>query len=258
VDSGGSPFGARLRQWRKQRGVSQLALAGKIGSTSRHVSFLETGRSRPSAAMVLRLGEALDVPLRERNQMLHAAGLAARFPEASLGSAGLAPFRAAIDSLLSAHMPYPAMVLDRHWNVLVANGACDRLYGHGLAGTNIVRRFLADPRAREMVVNWPQIAAAALGRLRRECERTPFDDTLAELLAQAQAALGDLPDPAPGPTADFVLCPWYRVGARIVKIIGVAAHFDATTDITLNELRIELSYPLDQASDDFFRLPTSN
>ncbi len=128
------PFGTRLRQWRAARGVSQLALAGRIGSTSRHVSFLETGRSRPSAAMVLRLGEALDLPLRERNELLHAAGLAAEFPEASLGSVDLAPFRAAIDSLLTARLPYPAMVLDRHWNVLMANAACDRLYGDGLAG----------------------------------------------------------------------------------------------------------------------------
>ena len=100
--------------------------------------------------MVLRLGEALDLPLRERNEMLHAAGLAAEFPEASLSSLDLAPFRAAIESLLTAHLPYPAMVLDRHWNVLMANPACDRLYGGDLAGSNIVRRFLADPRARDM------------------------------------------------------------------------------------------------------------
>jgi transcriptional regulator with XRE-family HTH domain len=232
--------------------VSQLALAGRIGSTSRHVSFLETGRSRPTAAMVLRLGEALDVPLRERNELLHAAGLAAEFPEASLSSVDLAQFRGAIDSLLTAHLPYPAMVLDRHWNVLMANAACDRLYGDGLAGSNIVRRFLADPRARDMVVNWPEIASAALGRLRRESERMPFDQTLAGLLGEARAALGDLPD-RPQHAADFVLCPWYRVGDRIIKIVGVAAHFDATTEVTLNELRIELSYPLDRASDDFFR-----
>jgi len=206
--------------------------------------------------MVLRLGEALDLPLRERNELLHAAGLAAEFPEASLGSLDLAPFRAAIDSLLTAHLPYPAMVLDRHWNVLMANAACDRLYGDGLAGSNIARRFLTDLRARDMVVNWPEIAGAALGRLRRECERAPFDETLTELLRDAEAALKDLPAPPPQ-AADFVLCPWFRVGDRIVKIVGVAAHFDATVEVTLNELRIELSYPLDPASDEFFRSPTA-
>jgi transcriptional regulator with XRE-family HTH domain len=254
---GGSPFGTRLRQWRAARGVSQLALAGRIGSTSRHVSFLETGRSRPSTAMVLRLAEALDLPLRERNELLHAAGLAAEYPEAALSSADLAPFRAAIDSLLTAHLPYPAMVLDRHWNVLIANAACDRLYGDGLAGTNMVRRFLTDPRARDMVVNWPEIAGSALSRLRRECERAPFDETLAELLRDAVAALGDLPG-RPQQAADFVLCPWYRIGDRIIKTVGVAAHFDATAEVTLNELRIELSYPLDQTSEDFFRSPAAD
>jgi hypothetical protein len=201
--------------------------------------------------MVLRLGEALDLPLRERNEMLNAAGLAAEFPEASLSSVDLAPFRAAIESLLTAHLPYPAMVLDRHWNVLMANQACDRLYGE-LAGSNIVRRFLTDPLAQDMIINWPEIASAVLGRLRRECERAPFDQTLAELLRETRAALGDPPD-QPHQAPDFVLCPWYRMGDRIVKIIGVAAHFDATNEVTLNELRIELSYPLDQASDEFFR-----
>jgi MmyB-like transcription regulator ligand binding domain len=164
------------------------------------------------------------------------------------------PFRAAIDTLLSAHMPYPAMVLDRHWNVLVANPACDRLYGEGLAGSNIVRRFLTSPQARDMVVNWPEISAAALHRLQRELDRTPFDQTLAALVQEARQALDGLPASAHAP-ADFVLCPWYRIGDRIIKIAGVAAHFDATAEITLSELRIELSYPLDQVSDDFFRAP---
>ncbi len=115
-----------------------------------------------------------------------------------------------------------------------------------------MRRFLTDLRARDMVVNWPEIAGAALGRLRHECEWAPFDKTLIELLQDAEVALGDLPG-RPQQAADFVLCPWFRVGARIVKIVGVAAHFDATVEVTLNELRIELSYPLDQDSDEFFR-----
>jgi transcriptional regulator with XRE-family HTH domain len=234
--------------------VSQLALATQVGSTSRHLSFLETGRSRPSKQMVLRLGEALDVPLRERNQLLQSAGLPAAFPEVGLASEDLAPYRSAIDRLLTAHLPYPAMVLDRHWTVLLANSACDRLYGEGLAESNLVRRFLIDPHARDAVVNWPEIASAALQRLRRERDRAPFDETIAELVHDAEAVFGDVPTPQ-RPAPDLVLCPWYRVGDRIIKTIGVAAHFDATAEITLDELRIELSYPLDQISDDFFRMP---
>lgn len=107
------------------------------------------------------------------------------------------------------------------------------------------------------MVNWPEVGAAALQRLQRELDLAPFDQTLAELVRQAQAVLGDLPAPQHSP-ADFVLCPWYRIGERIVKIAGVVAHFDATAEITLSELRIELSYPLDQASDEFFREPLAS
>src|SRR5262245_57637463 len=181
-----SPFGVRLRQWRATRGVSQLALAAKVGSTARHLSFLETGRSRPSRQMVLRLGEALDVSLRERNQLLHAAGLPAAYPEAGVDSADLAPFRAALDSLLHAHLPYPGMVLDRHWNVLSANIACTRLYGLDLVGTNLVRQFLADPATADSVVNWAEVAWAGLDRLRHQRDRSPSDQHLAELVALAE------------------------------------------------------------------------
>jgi transcriptional regulator with XRE-family HTH domain len=147
-----SPFGARLRQWRQHRGLTQLALATKVGSTPRHVSFLETGRSRPSRQMVLRLGDALDVPLRERNQLLHAADLAAAYPQADLSGPDLAPHRGALAALLHAHQPYPALVVDRHWTVVLANPATHRLYGRDLVGSNVVRRFLADPAVQDAVV----------------------------------------------------------------------------------------------------------
>jgi transcriptional regulator with XRE-family HTH domain len=248
-----SPFGARLRQWRSTRGVSQLALAAMVGSTSRHLSFLETGRSRPSRQMVLRLGEALEVPLRERNQLLHAAGLPAAYPEAGMQSPDLAPFRAALDALLRAHLPYPAMVLDGHWTVVLANAASGRLYGD-VVGANIVRRFMGDPAAQQAIVNWPEVAWAGLDRLRHQRDRAPFDEQLAELVGQAEAALSGIARPDT-PSPDLVVCPWFRVGDQVVKTIGIAARFDATAEVTLDELRIELAYPLDEASDRFFRQP---
>src|SRR3954454_19801554 len=103
----GSPFGARLRLWRRRRGLSQLSLAGQVGSTGRHISFLETGRSRPSRQMVLRLADTLGVGLAEANELLHAAGLPATYPRAGLDSVDLAPYRAAIEAMLAAHEPYP-------------------------------------------------------------------------------------------------------------------------------------------------------
>jgi transcriptional regulator with XRE-family HTH domain len=252
-----SPFGARLRQWRTHRGISQLALAAKVGSTPRHVSFLETGRSRPSRQMVLRLGEALGVPLRERNQLLHAAGLPAAYPESDLRGPDLAPYRAALDTLLRAHQPYPALVVDRHWTVLAANRASERLYGRDVVGTNIIRTFLDDPAAREMVVNWPEVAWAGLDRLRHQLDRTPFDQTLADLVGLAEAALDRVPR-ATEPTTEPVLCPWFRVGDQVIKTIGIAARFDPTTAVPLDELRIELTYPLDATADAFFRRATTS
>jgi transcriptional regulator with XRE-family HTH domain len=247
-----SPFGARLRRWRAHRGISQLALAAKIGSTPRHLSFLETGRSRPSRDMVLRLGEALGVTLRERNQLLQAAGLPPAYPRADLGGPDLTPYRAVLDRLLQAHLPYPAMVLDRHWTVLMANAACARLYGSDVVGTNLVRAFLTDPAARETVVNWAELAWAGLDRLRHQLDQTPFDEPLADLVRHAETTLAGVSRPGK-PSPDPVLCPWYRIGNQVIKTIGIAARFDPTAEITLDELRIELLYPFEAAAERFFR-----
>jgi transcriptional regulator with XRE-family HTH domain len=249
-----SPFGARLRRWRAHRGISQLALAAKVGSTPRHLSFLETGRSRPSRDMVLRLGEALDVTLRERNQLLQAAGLPQAYPQADLSGHELAPHRAALDRLLQAHLPYPAMVLDRHWTVLMANPASVRLYGTDVVGTNLVRAFLTNPAAREAVVNWAELAWAGLDRLRHQLDRAPFDNTLADLVRHAESTLAGVARPRE-PSPDPVLCPWFRIGNQVIKTIGIAARFDPTAEITLDELRIELLYPLDTTAERFFRTP---
>lgn len=247
-----SPFGARLRWWRRHRGISQLTLAGQVGSTPRHISFLETGRSRPSRQMVLRLGEVLAVSLRERNQLLAAAGLPDAYPREPVTGPQLAPYRAAIDRLLLAHQPYPGMVLDGHWNVLITNGACADLFGGDLVGANMVRHFLADPAAAAAVVNWPELAWAGLGRLRQQVDRAPLDHELHDLVALAETAVAGVPRPAaPGP--DLVVCPWFRIGDEVVRTIAMAARFDPVADVTLDELRVELFYPLDEAAERFFR-----
>src|SRR5262245_25624582 len=251
-ERGASPFGVRLRRWRAHRGISQLALAAKVGSTPRHLSFLETGRSRPSRQMVLRLGEALGVGLRERNQLLQAAGLPPAYAQADLGGHDLAPYRASLGRLLHAHVPYPAMVVDSHWTVLMANVACGRLYGFDVVGANLIRLFLTDPAARQAVANWPEVAWAGLDRLHRQLDRAPFDETLAELVRQAEAALAGLARPSE-PTPEPVLCPWFRIGDQVIKTIGVAARFDPVADVTLDEVRVELTYPLDDVADRFFR-----
>jgi transcriptional regulator with XRE-family HTH domain len=247
----GSPFGERLRQWRQRRGLSQLALADLVGSTARHISFLETGRSRPSHHMTIRLASALDVGLRESNQLLRAAGLKAAFREAAIDSDDLAPYRQALDRLLAAHDPYPAMALDRHWNIVLANRCAMALFGDGLVGTNFVRDALTNPASAAMIVNWPEVAWAGLDRLRQHRENVPFDAELHDLVRQAEAALSEVDRPPS--TGDVTVCPEFLVNGTVVRTISMVARFDVAADITLAELRVELMYPRDDEAERFFR-----
>ena len=244
-----APFGARLAAWRRARGLSQLALAARADTTARHVSFLETGRSRPSAKMVVRLCDALEVPLRDRNGLLEAAGLAAAYGHEPLSAEHLRPFRAAIDRLLGAHEPYPAVVVDRHWSVVAANGAAATLFGDGLVGSNLVHRY-AD--AHDVIANWPQVAHAALRRLREQLRHSPHDDELRGLVGVVEAAVGDLP-PAPPAGDELVVCPHFRIGDRVIRTLTVAARFEHPLDVTLAELCVELTYPHDDEAEKFFR-----
>jgi transcriptional regulator with XRE-family HTH domain len=247
-----SPFGARLRQWRRHRRLSQLALAAAAGSTSRHISFLETGRSRPSRQMVLRLAGALGASLREANELLHAAGLPAAYPHAELASPDLVPYRAAIERLLAAHEPYPAMVLDARYTVVAANRACAALFGPQVAGSNFVRDALAGPATAQAIVNWPEVAWAGLDRLRQDARRSPSDPELRSLISVAEAALDGVSRPSPA-EGGFMVRPWLRIGGTVVRTIAMTARFDHITEVTLDELRIELMYPLDDDAERFFR-----
>jgi transcriptional regulator with XRE-family HTH domain len=247
----GSPFGARLRQWRQRRGLSQLALAGLVGSTGRHISFLETGRSRPSQQMALRLAGALDVGPRETNTLLHAAGLPATYRQTGIDGADLGPYRAAIERMLTAHEPYPGMVLDGHWNVILANRASTALFGTDLVGVNFVRDALTNPGTAEMIANWAEVAWAGLDRLRRHLDRNPLDEQLRKLVADAEEALHHVPRPA---TATGVMvCPIFRIGGELVRTVAMVARFDQAAEITLDELRVELLYPFDEAAERYFR-----
>lgn len=246
-----SPFGVRLRQWRRVRGLSQLRLALEAGSTPRHISFLETGRSRPSRDMVLRLAEVLDVPARDRNALLHAAGLPAAYPEAGVEAPQLEPFRRAIGRLLDAHEPYPALVVDGHSNVVAANRACAVLFGEGLVGSNLLSRYL-DGDAASAIVNWPEIAAAGLARLRAELHRSPLNEALRSQVTLAETAAANLPTPEAAED-NLVVCPQFRIGDTVIRTIVMAARFDNAIDITLDELRIELVYPEDDTAERFFR-----
>jgi transcriptional regulator with XRE-family HTH domain len=243
-----TPFGNALRHWRRLRSVSQLDLAGSAATTTRHLSYLETGRSRPSREMVDRLADALVIPLRERNRLLEQAGLPAAYPEGELAADDLAAFRRVLDRLLSTHEPYPAFVIDRHWNLVAANAATHRVFPHQ-PGTNTVRLLIDS--LRPLVENWEDVAPALVERIAADLMRYPDDQQLRELHEYAIAAL---PPHARSrsPQPSRVMCPRFRLDGTVVRTITVAARFESAVDITLDELRVELIYPEDADSDRFF------
>jgi len=175
-------FGTHLKDWRRARRLSQLDLALMADVSARHVSFLETGRARPSRDMVLRLARTLEVPLKERNDLLSAAGFAPAYRARDLSDAELTPLRHAIEHLLAGHDPYPAYVLDRTWDLVDANVGARRLLGGLLpadapadARPNMVRLLLKPGPLRDAMVNWDEVARLTLLRLRREVRDTGGD-----------------------------------------------------------------------------------
>ena len=162
-------FGRHMRRWRQRRGLSQLDLATRTDLSQRHVSFIETGRSRPRAAVVQRVAEALEVPLRDRNILLEAAGLAPIYPEVSLSDGAADPFRNAIRKMLESHEPYPAYVINRWWELIEANAAGRRIFPEtGDGPMNLVDTILGPGPMREMIDNFSAVGWVFLRRIRRE------------------------------------------------------------------------------------------
>jgi transcriptional regulator with XRE-family HTH domain len=244
-----NPFGASLRRWRLAQGSSQLVLADRAGTTSRHLSFLETGRSRPSREMVRRLAQALNLPLRETNELLLAAGLAAEFPEASLSDDGLEPFAEVIDQMLRVHEPYPAFAIDRRWTIVRANQPAQRFLPDGVEH-NVVRMMYAGAW-REQIANWDDIAWPGALRVQGEAAQHPDDEELAALAALAVGQSRHLATHRFA-SAERVLCPHFRIEGDVVRTISVIAQFGGARDVTLDELRVELFFPADALSAQMF------
>ncbi len=190
-----APLGMLLREWRAARRLSQLDLALEAGTSSRHLSYVETGKARPSRELIARLAETLAMPLREQNALLLAAGYAPHFPERSLETPELAPIRRAIDLILGQQEPYPAFVLNRRWDLLGANRAAVRLTGLLLGralppGGNMIRMFFDPALLRPAVENWEEVAVDLLRHLHDEIAAFPSDRAAKELLEEALAYPG--------------------------------------------------------------------
>jgi transcriptional regulator with XRE-family HTH domain len=254
--------GPLLREWRKRRRRTQLDLALDAGISARHLSFVETSRSRPSPEMVLLLAEQLEVPFRERNHLLLAAGYAPAFPERSLKDPELAPVREALDLILKGHEPYPAMVVDRGWNLVAANSA----FG-GLATwvdptlleppINAMRAGLHPRGLAQWIVNLGVVRAYFLGRLRRQVAITG-DADLAALLEEVEGypAPQHEYDPAAETAVGEILTPLMRLhlpDGHELSFFATIATFGTAAEVTTSELSIELAFPADVATAEALR-----
>lgn len=245
-------FGSLLRGWRQRRGCSQLALALQAEVSTRHLSWLETGKAAPSRAMVLRLAERLELPLRERNGLLAAAGFAPLYRERPLADPTLAPARDALQRLLTAHEPWPALAVDRHWNLVAHNRTVPLLLqalpAELLAPPLNVLRVSLHPRGlAPMIENLGAWRAHVLQRLERQLASNG-DPGLATLLAELRALPGPVADPD-GETDDGVVVPLgLNTPFGRLDFITTVTVFGAPHEVTLSEIAIETLLPADEAT----------
>lgn len=235
--------------------MSQLDLAAAAGTTTRHVSFLETGRSRPGQELVLRLATTLDVPIRERNALLAAAGLPPAYPDHPLSDQAMRSINLVLDRVLHTHEPYPAWVVGRGLQFLRSNRAAESLFP-GLCSRSpesIVDLWYGPGPFRELVENWKDVVFVGVAQLRREATRTA-DPELLELARRAEAHLQAVQPAAARALPELpVVCPRLKIGDRTVRTISAILRFDTAIEVTASELRVELMFPADEASAAFFR-----
>jgi transcriptional regulator with XRE-family HTH domain len=248
------PFGDHLRHWRQHRRLSQLDLAQEADISTRHLSFVETGRSVPSREMVLRLAERLDVPLRERNALLVAAGYAPMYRERRLDDPAFAPAKRAVELILKSHEPYPAFAVDRHWNLVAAN----RMVPVMLAGAdpsllqgpvNVLRLSLHPQGIAPRIANLAQWRNHIFERLRQQIQATG-DNVLTALLEELRSY------PVPHGAAEHiegehlgVVMPFkYRTDQGVLNFISTTTIFGTPVDVTLQELAMETFFPADETT----------
>ncbi|HXD38866.1 MAG TPA: helix-turn-helix transcriptional regulator [Rhodanobacter sp.] len=247
------PVGALLREWRTARRMSQLDLALEAGMSTRHLSCVETGRARASRELVCRLADVLGMPLRERNALLLAGGYAPQYQEHALATPALERMRQAIELIVAHQEPYPAFVIDRHWNVLMANGAAvqvNRLLMDGRESrhTNLLHQVFDPDDFRPVIVNWPEVAEKFIRHVHAQLAAAPTDQALQALLAEVLAYPGvpkqwrlrDL-ESAPAP----VLTLQFQSRRGELRFFETITTFSMPRDVTLDELRIECAFPAD-------------
>lgn len=254
-----APVGSLLREWRIVRRLSQLDLALQADISARHLSYVENGKAQPSREMIARLSESLEVPLRQRNALLIAGGYAPRYPETGLDAPKLAQMRYAIEAMLAQQEPYPAFLLNRHWDVLMANEAARKVNHFMLDGRdskhgNMLRQIFDPADLRPAIDNWEEVAGNLLRHLHNEVAASAHDTTAKALLDEMLAYPG-VPShwrhrelgaaPAPVLTTSF-----HHRGVRL-SFFSTMTTFGTPRDVTLDELHVEACFPVDAATAEF-------
>ncbi len=262
-------FGIRLSEWRTRKRESQLGLAIAAYVSQRHLSFVESGRTLPSRDMVVRLCEVLDIPLRSRNELLASAGYAALYPERPLDALAMESVREALQRMIAHHEPYPAFVVDRSWRVVMSNASASRLVSALFSpavlqslstdGTlNLMRMMFEPTEMRPKILNWGSVAPRLLSRLHNEARgdpRSPSTALLKELVLSAgRHPAGENPETIELPMVPVELL----VGDTTLKLFNTITTFGTPQDVGLQELRIEMSYPMDQTTQAFLETAVSD
>lgn len=249
------PLGEILRAWRACRGRSQLALSLDMGVSQRHVSFIESGRSKPSRALLLEMAQSLDIPLRERNALLLTAGFAPVFAESAWNAAEMAAVRRALQRMLKLHEPYPAIVMDRHWNVLMRNASAPHFFNRFIdlntVGQRNLLHLIFDPSAlRPFIANWDEVSGSLFQRIRREAAGGILDEQAHALIAELEAypnVRGASPEAA---TTTLPMIPIrFLLQGRMLSYFSMVSTVGTPLTVAAQELRVESMFPADDATE---------
>nr|WP_299208512.1 helix-turn-helix transcriptional regulator [uncultured Tateyamaria sp.] len=249
-------FPGFLRSWRQRRRLSQLELSLQSGMSQRHISFLETGRSNPSRFAIAQLADTLEMPAAEVDAMLLSAGFAARSSRNGWDDDAQKAVDMSIDHVLQGHAPYPAVSIDRIWNLVKANEPAQRFFAliGGRGDPNLLREILAPGNVRDCIVNWDETARALLRMLELEAARRPHDTEAHALQAELRAIEGVQPlldTPATRPNAP-VLTIKFQIDNYVLELFSLIATIGMSADATLDDLRIETLLPANDATRAWF------
>ncbi len=239
-------FGALLKEWRGQRRMSQLDLGVAAEVSARHISFLETGRARPSQAMVLQLSETLEIPRTVRNRLLHAAGFSGAYESRDLGNEELEYVNAAMNWTLERHDPFPAISFDRHWRVLRTNASATALLTNMEVsqGDSLLDAFAEPGPLRDAIENWTEVARHLIARLRTESAHLGGDPVLDAAIARLSDSLGSDKSDYQG-SLPAVITANYRTNGMTLKFFSTISQFGSAEDIAIADIKIELMFPAD-------------